>query len=352
MNFSDFDYRIMKKVHSLALNGKGSVEPNPVVGAVIIKNGTIIGKGYHKKFGGAHAEIEAIKNCKNSPKNGTIYVNLEPCCFFGKTPACTDALIKAGIKKVIISNIDPNTKVNGKGLKILKKAGIEVYKGLMEEEGKKLNEVYFKYISSKIPFVTLKAALSVNGKIYHKDQKKYFSSLKSRKFTHKLRSENQAILVGKNTVLTDNPHLGARLFKGKDPIRIILDSNLQTPLSSKIFRNGKAIIFTKVDKSKKREEIENKGCSVEVSKSMNIKNILKKVGKIGISNVLVEGGSEIFSSLIKENLVDKYIFFLTPNIFPEKDSLTVFSNNQTQKKLRFANIKKIDKDIYIEAYNN
>jgi diaminohydroxyphosphoribosylaminopyrimidine deaminase / 5-amino-6-(5-phosphoribosylamino)uracil reductase len=347
------DKYYMKLAFSEAIKGNGKVSPNPMVGAVIVKNNKIIGKGYHKIFGGNHAEINALKNCTQSPIGASLYINLEPCCHFGKTPPCTKAIIKSGIKKVVISNIDPNTIVSGKGILELKKAGIKIILGILENEGKILNEKYFKYIKTKIPFVTLKAAITIDGKIYSKDFKeKYISCKESRKTVHKLRSENQAVLVGINTILMDNPHLGLRLIKGKEPVRIILDTNLKIPENSNVLRDSRVIIFTKISKSKKKSELEKKGISILTLKTLTIKNILKELGKIGIASVLVEGGAKVFSSFIKENLADKYVFFITPYFFGEKKSLSVFDYfSSIIKQIKISSIKKMDKDLFIEAYN-
>lgn len=351
------DEFFIKKTFREALKGKSSVMSNPLVGALIVKNGKIIERGYHKIFGGDHAEIDALKKCKKKVTGAILYVNLEPCCHFGKTGPCTKQIINAGIKKVVISNVDPNPLVKGKGIKELLDAGIEVKSGILSKEGSILNEKYFKYIKTKQPFVTLKAALSLDGKIFSEFfNKKYFTSLKSRKYVHKLRSENQAILVGINTVLKDNPELGVRYAKGKDPIRIILDSNLNIPLTSKVLRDKNVIIFTKIKQNKKQEYLTKKGFNLVYLKKLDPKNILKILGEKGISSLIIEGGSKIFSSFLKKNLIDKYIFFLSPKIFGAEKTLNLFDNlglnfKKSSFDLKFTKIQKIDKDILIEAYN-
>jgi len=198
----------MKRSLELALLGKGRVSPNPLVGAIIVKGNKIIGEGYHCKAGEDHAEIIALKNCRESPRRATIYVNLEPCCHYGKTPPCVDAIIKAGINKVVIAVRDPNPVVNGNGIKIMKENKIEIEEGILEKEAKELNKIFFKYIVSKTPYIILKAALTLDGKIATRSfDSKWVSCDESREMVHKLRADVDAVLVGKNTIMKDNPQL-------------------------------------------------------------------------------------------------------------------------------------------------
>lgn len=311
------DIFYIKKALSLAKKGFGQTSPNPCVGAILVKNNKIIGQGYHKKAGKNHAEIAALKNCKKNPKNATLYLNLEPCCHHGKTPPCTDEIIKAGIKKVIIAAIDPNPLVNGKGIKQLEKAGIKVETGILQKEAKNLNQPYIKYIKTGLPFVTLKIATSLDGKIATKNgESKWITCLKSRKYVHKLRSQNDAILTGINTILSDNPHLGVRHVKGKDPIRIILDSKLRIPLNSKVLRDKNVLLVTtNACNKQKLQKLKAKNHKIKIfNKKIDLKKLLKYLGKEKITSVLIESGSEITGSFIDNKLVDKVYFFIAPKI--------------------------------------
>jgi diaminohydroxyphosphoribosylaminopyrimidine deaminase/5-amino-6-(5-phosphoribosylamino)uracil reductase len=247
------DARFMQIAITLAKKGVGNVEPNPAVGAVLVKNNKIIARSFHKKFGGPHAEINALKNCKKSPAGATMYVTLEPCCHFGKTPPCTKTIIKAGIKKVVAATKDPTKKVNGKGFKILKKAGIEVKTGLCKNEAQKLNAAFFKFARTKKPWVIIKWAQSADGFLARTDKKRWITNSKSRKDVHKLRRKAQAILVGINTVLADDPMLTARPDTGNQPIRVVLDSQLKIPLNCNLIKTAKKMpvcIFTTISKAK------------------------------------------------------------------------------------------------------
>ncbi|MFA5252636.1 MAG: bifunctional diaminohydroxyphosphoribosylaminopyrimidine deaminase/5-amino-6-(5-phosphoribosylamino)uracil reductase RibD, partial [Phycisphaerae bacterium] len=227
------DKRYMQTALRLARRGIGSVEPNPAVGAVIVKGGRVIGKGWHKKFGGPHAEINALKNCRKSPRGATMYVTLEPCCHFGKTPPCTKTIIKSGIEKVVAATKDPTKKVNGKGFKILKNAGIEVKTDVCKKEAQLLNAPFFKFAKTKKPWVIIKWAQSEDGFLARSDKKRWITGAKSRKDAHKLRKKVQAILVGINTVLADDPMLTARPGTGKQPLRVVLDSKFKIPIDCK-----------------------------------------------------------------------------------------------------------------------
>lgn len=289
---------------NLAKKGAGFVSPNPLVGCIVVKNGKIIGKGYHKKYGDAHAEVNAINDAKKKGHklNGsTLYLNLEPCSHFGKTPPCTDLIIKEKISKVVIGIKDPNPKVNGKGINKLKKAGINVEYGFLKKECEELNKFFIKNITRKIPYITLKIAQSIDGKIALDNFKsKYITGEESLKFVHKLRSEYDAVLIGKNTALLDNPSLSVRLTKGRNPLRIVIDKNSKLPGNLKIFTDkdsDKTIIISSPDK-----------------KNIPLINILKTLHNLNISSVLIEGGANIFSQFIEKNLFDDIYFIVAPKI--------------------------------------
>ncbi len=310
---------MMQLALRLARKGEGKVSPNPLVGAVIVKDGKIVGSGYHKRFGGPHAEINALKEAGGKAKGGTLYVNLEPHSFLGKTPPCTEAIIEAGIKKVLCSIIDPNPQVNGKGVKKLKSSGIQVEVGLLNQEAKRLNEVYLKYITTRIPFVILKVAQTLDGKIATLNgNSKWITSETSREFVHKLRSSVDAVLVGSKTVIRDNPELTIHKIKGENPKRIILTTSGQLPPDSRILKNNKdnktIVVTSKVTSRLKSYPAEIWEVKRDRDGGIELKEFLRKASQEGIVSILVEGGKEIFTSFIRNKLVDKVYYFLAPKI--------------------------------------
>jgi diaminohydroxyphosphoribosylaminopyrimidine deaminase/5-amino-6-(5-phosphoribosylamino)uracil reductase len=331
------DYYYLRQCFKLAQKGKGNVSPNPFVGAVLVKRGKVIGRGYHIKYGAAHAEVHAIKNATENVTGSTLYCNLEPCCHTNKqTPPCVPLIIQKKIKRVVISNPDPNKEVNGKGVKQLRDAGIEVITGILEDEGKVLNKFYFKYVSEKIPYVTLKIAQSFDGKISEaKNKQTWLTGKESIKFVHKLRSEYDAVLVGANTIKVDNPLLTVREVKRRNPIRIVIDGKLSIPLSSKILNNNgseQTWIFTSNNSNQRKlKQIENKGVKVfsvksSANKKINLNSILKILVKNKITSVLVEGGQEIFSQFFSQKLFDELIVLQSPKILGK--GLSGFNSTQ------------------------
>jgi diaminohydroxyphosphoribosylaminopyrimidine deaminase/5-amino-6-(5-phosphoribosylamino)uracil reductase len=319
------DKKFIKRSFTLAKRGSGKVSPNPLVGAVLVKNGKVTGEGYHKKYGTAHAEVNAIKNAGKSAAGATLYCNLEPCCHTGKqTPPCVPLIIKRNIKRVAISNIDPNREVNGEGVKQLRKAGVEVTTGIMKEEGAELNKFYFKFVKKKLPYVTLKIAQSADGKISKSvNRQTWLTGKLAKRFVHKLRSEYDAVLVGANTIKVDNPFLTVREVKGRNPVRIILDGKLSIPLNSKILKTEKpqkTWIFTSSRVSKRKfAQLKNSGIEIfQISKApagrLNLKKILSVLAKHKITSLLVEGGADIFSQFIKADLFDEVIILQAPKI--------------------------------------
>lgn len=310
----------------LALKGAGYVSPNPLVGCVIVKNGKIIAEGYHKKFGESHAEVNAINSAKAKGinlKGSALYVNLEPCSHLGKTPPCTDEIIKNKISEVVIGTKDPNPLVAGKGIKKLKSKGIKITVGVLENKCLETNKFYFKYIKSRLPYVTLKAAQTLDGKIADISGKsKWISSKESRKLVHKLRSVYDAVLVGKNTVELDNPELTVRHVKGRNPYRIIIDTDLALNLNNKLFSDkytSKTIIIA----SKQPDEflsriLEQRNIKVVNAKTNNglidLKDALKKIALLGIASILVEGGAFTFTEFLKQKSADELLLFTSPKI--------------------------------------
>ena len=349
----------MRSAINLAKEGMGKTSPNPLVGAVVVKNDQIIGKGYHKRFGEPHAETNALTACKDKAENATLYVNLEPCCHYGKTPPCTDMIIKTGIRKVVCATLDPNPQVNGKGIRILKRAGVEVDLGILEEEAKKLNEIYLKFITTGLPFVILKIAQTLDGKIATKTgDSKWITQDDSRRFVHSLRSWVDAVLVGANTVRKDDPELTIHDARGENPIRVILDSSWKISNHSKVIkenRNGKTIVATTNEKI--REKFKGKAEIWSIKKSKDGKTdlvqLLRKAGENQISSLLVEGGSQIFTSFLKEKLVDKIYYFLSPKILGK--GIDSFGDLGIKKisdsiTLRDCEIKRFKNDLLVIGY--
>jgi len=313
----DDEKKMMNYALSIAEKGLLWTSPNPMVGAVIVSGGDIIAEGYHEKYGEAHAEINAFKNLNKLPDDATLYVTLEPCSIQGKTPPCTEAILDLGIKKIFAAMEDPNPKVSGSGIEILREAGIEISIGLMEEKAKKLNERYIKYITNGIPWVTLKAAQTLDGRIADVDgNSKWITSEASRTEVHRLRASHDAVLVGAGTVIKDDPGLDVRHVKGKQPIKVIIDENLKSDISSKVYsdKDCRTIIFTAEDADNDKIAIfAGKGIEVvsfDRSEGLDIEWLLSKLGSFGISSLLVEGGSQIFSSFLNSRKVDRYIIFI------------------------------------------
>lgn len=353
----------MRRALELALNGWGTTNPNPLVGAVIVKDGWVIGEGFHRKPGGDHAEVNAIKNASQDVRGAALYVNLEPCSHFGRTPPCADAIIKAGISKVVVGMEDPNPLVAGKGVEILRKAGIEVEVGILENDARKLNEIFIKYITKKRPFVMLKMAMSLDGKICtSQGESKWISSEESRRYVHHLRNRFAAVMVGTNTVIKDNPQLTARLEdEERNPVRIVLDRTGRIPLNSKVFDSNADIIaaVSKNVESEKINALESKGVKVlitpEEDQSLNLEYIMDRLYEMQIDSILIEGGGEIAFSALNSGIVDKVMVFIAPLIIGGRNALTPVEGNgfsSMEKALKLKNIstKTIGSDILIEGY--
>ena len=360
------DLQYMKLALFLAKKGKGWTSPNPCVGAVIVKNGKIIGYGYHQGPGKPHAEAIAIREAGSLTQGSTLYLNLEPCVHYGRTPPCVEKIINSGIKRLVISTYDPNPLVNKKGVERLRKEGIQVSIGLLENEARKLNEIYFKYIVKKIPFVALKAGISLDGKIATQNFKsKWITSTETRDYTHLLRGEFDCILVGINTILYDNPLLTIRhpLWSSKKIKRAILDTNLQFPEKSRIVKtlsDGEIIIYTSPNSSKKKIfSLREKGIDIV---QIPIKNgnlclveVLKDLGSREVSSVLVEGGGEPLGSFLSEKLADKIFLFISPKIIGGEKAPSIFPQSKVEElksALTLKNIKffRIKNDIIFEGY--
>lgn len=313
----------MLRAVELAKNGTGFVNPNPLVGAVIVKNNKIIGEGYHARCGELHAERNAFADCKESAEGADLYVTLEPCCHYGKTPPCTEAIIENKIKRVFIGSSDPNPLVAGKGVKILREHGIEVYENVMKAECDSLNEIFFHYITHKTPFVIMKYAMTADGKIAtSKGQSRWISSEISRNHTHHLRKRVAAIMAGIGTVISDNPMLDCRIENPSNPTRIICDSNLEIPLDSHIVRTADRIptyIACVGDNNDKAAVLEKYNVKIIKTSAengrVNLNELMKILGEMKIDSVLLEGGGELNFSALKSGIVSQIYAYIAPKIF-------------------------------------
>ena len=357
------DEIFMKKALILARRGLGKTSPNPMVGALIVKEGKILGTGYHRKYGEAHAEVNALRNAGEDVRGASMYVTLEPCCHHGWTPPCVDALIEAGMSRVVIGTHDPNPRVNGKGIQSLLDSGIQVKVGVLEERCRELNEAYFKYIQTGIPFVTLKFSQSVDGRIATKTgRSQWISSPETLRLAHTLRSIHNGVLVGIGTILVDDPSLTVRLAKGKNPQRIIVDSRLRIPLKAKVLHDemvDKTIIAaTEGANRKKAQSLKHLGAEILwVAKNqrgeVDMEDLLKVVGSMGVTSVLVEGGAKIITSFLRKRLADKIVIVMAPKLIGE--GIEAVGNLETRdlhKALRISRMKtrRLGDDIVIEGY--
>lgn len=358
-----FDKKYMELAIDLADKGMGKVNPNPLVGCIIVKNKRIIGKGYHAKIGEKHAEIKAIESAKESIEDSDVYVTLEPCSHYGKTPPCVDRLIEERVKNVFIGIEDPNPLVKGSGIKKLRDNGINVKTNILADKCKRQNEVFIKYIDEKKPFVVLKGGISLDGKIATKyGESKWITSEKSRIHSHNLRNKYSAIMVGINTVIEDNPRLNCRIKGGNNPIRIIVDSKLRIPLNSNIVNSAEGIetiiATTKNIDLEKKRVLESKGIEVlEVNdnKRVNLNSLMVLLGKKGIDSILIEGGGTLNFSALDAGIVDKIQLYISPQIIGGKESLSFIAgkgieNLKDSFKFKFENIKALGEDLLIEAY--
>ncbi len=319
--------KYMQRALELAKHGEGFVNPNPMVGAVIVKDGVIIGEGYHEHYGGLHAERNALKDCRergNDPAGATMYVTLEPCCHYGKTPPCTEAIIENKIAKVVVGTLDINPIVAGKGASILREHGIKVEVGVLEKECRNLNRVFNKYMVTGLPYVVMKYAMTADGKIATTTgEAKWITGNEARENVHRLRNRLSAIMVGVSTVIMDDPMLDCRLEEPNvDPVRIVCDSHLRTPLESKIVQTAgsiETIIATASDEDDKVAEYEKRGCQVikvaKTKQGIDLKALMSELGNRGIDSVLLEGGGTVNYSALENKIVDEIHIHMAPKIF-------------------------------------
>ncbi|PIP11688.1 MAG: riboflavin biosynthesis protein RibD [bacterium (Candidatus Stahlbacteria) CG23_combo_of_CG06-09_8_20_14_all_40_9] len=343
----------MRYALTLAKKGKGTTSPNPMVGAVVVKNRRIVGKGYHKRKGKPHAEYIAIEDAGSLARGATLFVTLEPCVHFGATSPCVDTIIKAGIKKVFVATIDPNPIVNGKGVKKLLDAGVDVEVGLCEKKAIELNEIYNKFITTGEPFVILKVATTLDGRIATEThESKWITDEVGRRYVHELRSWVDAVLVGINTISTDDPLLTTRLAKGKNPKRIVLDSDFRIPANARVLGDG-CIIATA---SSQEREINAEVWRLSNDKTgrVDIKALLKEAGKRSITSILVEGGRDVYTSFLRNKLVDKFYIFIGTKIFGE-NGIPFVGNLGIQSlknaiNMEYTRVKRIGRNVLITGY--
>lgn len=362
------DEKFMSAALRLATKAEGMTSPNPVVGAVVVRCGVVIGKGYHKKAGLPHAEIEAFSDAEKRGrglKGSTLYVTLEPCCHTGKrTPPCADAIIEKGISKVVVGTLDLNPKVNGKGVAILREKGVEVSVGVLEEQCREANEVFFKYITTGTPFIVLKLAATLDGKIAaFTGDSKWIGSEAQRKRAHELRNKADAVLVGINTVIQDDPELTVRLVKkpARQPAPVVLDSELRIPLDARLLRvHESPIVVTTLDADAgKINELRESGARVIISDAdesgrIDLVKLVKKLGEMRITSVLIEGGSRIAASFLMKGLVDKVVFFYAPKIVGA-EGISMIGETRISKigdaiRIKEIKIKAIGEELIVEGY--
>jgi len=362
------DEKFMREALSLARSQMGKTSPDPMVGALIVKKGKVVSKGYHAEAATPHAEAFAIKKAGIKAKGATLYLNLEPCCHYGYNPPCTNAIIRAGIKRVVAAMKDPNPLVAGKGFRELEDAGIKVTVGVMEEEAKKLNEAFIKFITTHKPFVILKSAMSLDGKIATAaGESKYISGKASRQYVHVMRVYIDAILTGINTIKKDNPMLtvrdiGTKKIAKRNPKKIILDPMAEIPLSSNVLKNEPektmVVVSSKAPK-KKLDKIRATGAVVIRIRTkgghIDLKRLMVELGEDNLMSVMIESGGNLAASALESKIIDKVVFFLAPSIIGGREALTAVEGRGIKYlsqalKLKNIEIKKIGEDILIEGY--
>lgn len=360
-DFLSYDEKYMRLAMQLAGNAIGRTSPNPLVGAVIVKDNRVVGCGWHRKAGTPHAEVHALNQAGELAQGADVYVTLEPCAHYGKTPPCAKALVEAKVKNVYGGLLDVNPKVAGKGFKILEDAGIHVEYGFLQDELRKQNEVFFKWIEHKKPFIVLKAAMTLDGKIATATgQSKWITNETSRAYGYKLRDIYDGIMVGINTVIEDNPMLTARVDGGKNPIRIVVDSSLRIDINANVVqdKSAKTIVAT-TDKADKDKILKLQAQDVDVivvdkdeNDKVDIEKLLDILGQQNICSILVEGGATLSGSFVAKKLVDKVYFFIAPKIVGGKEAKTPVAgtgilNLQEALTLKDIQIEKLEEDILI-----
>jgi diaminohydroxyphosphoribosylaminopyrimidine deaminase/5-amino-6-(5-phosphoribosylamino)uracil reductase len=366
MSFRKSDAHYLKMALRLASKGAGLVSPNPMVGAVVVQNGEVVGRGWHHRYGEPHAEVMALRDAGSLSRGATLYVTLEPCNHHGQTPPCTAAILAAGVKRVLAATPDPNRNVSGGGAAFLREKGIEVEMGLLAKESRALNEAWFAWVETSLPFVIAKAACSLDGKIATRTgDSKWLTSETARAFGHRLRHECDAILVGIGTVLADDPQLTARLPRGlsKDPIRVILDSHLRTPPRACVLNlespSPTWIATTPAAPRNNLQSLESQGAEVfvlpEKKGRVALEPLLQELGRRRVQSVLVEGGAEVLGAFLDQRLVDKFYFFYAPKILGGKNAYPAVAgqgvaNLSEAHQARDLSLRRLGPDLLVSGY--
>jgi len=355
----------MRRALALAKKGKGWTSPNPCVGAVIVKSGRVVGEGFHPRAGEPHAEVFALQQAGKQARGGTLYVTLEPCSHYGRTPPCVAAVLNSGIRRVVAAMVDPDARVNGRGLDKLKAAGVEVTCGVREEQARKLNEDFIKFKTQGLPFVTLKIAMTLDGKIATASgESQWITGEKARAHVQRLRHEHDAILVGINTVLADDPQLTTRVRRGKDPQRIIVDSRARLPLTARVLRVTSSastwVAVTQHAPPSRVRKLEQAGARILPTEStdgrVNLRQLMKMLAEQNVMSVLIEGGGAVAWSALAAGIVDKVIFFIAPKIIGGKEAVTAVGGEgralREAWRLRDVKVKRVGEDVMVEGYLN
>ncbi len=353
------DIYFMAASLELAEKGRGTTSPNPMVGALVVRDREVVGRGYHRKTGDDHAEIIALKDAGEKARGATLYVNVEPCCHHGRTPPCTDAIIESGIQRVVSAMNDDNPLVCGNGIACLDQAGIEMETGVLEDQARKLNEAYLKFIRSGLPFVTLKLASTLDGKIADiHGGSTWITGPEARQHVHMWRGMSDAVMVGVGTVLADNPRLTVRDAEGSDPLRVIVDSSLRTPVDANVLADGNVLIAATGQCNEERLALfQQKGIDVWVldvpDNRVSLPKLLKKLGERSITSVFCEGGGTLSTALLSERLIDKIIFVIAPKIIGKGiDSVGDIGIESIDRSLvlKDVEIDRAENDVIIKGY--
>jgi len=360
---NEIDKRYMRLALRLAFKGAGRTSPNPLVGAVLVRGGRMVATGYHQRAGEDHAEIVALKRAGDRARGATLYLNLEPCSHQGRTPPCTVSLIQSGVRRVVAGMLDPNPLVSGRGIRRLRRAGIQVRVGLLEAECRRLNEAFTKYITRHIPLVILKLAASLDGKTATSTgDSRWITETASRNYVHQIRNRVDAVLVGIGTVIADNPRLTCRLPGGRDPWRIVLDSHLRIPLSARLLheRNPEKTIIVTGPRApaRKIEAIRSRGAQVwsfpHRAGGISFASLLNRLGKMGLTSIMIEGGAATASRALREGIVDKVVIFYAPKIIggDGKAMIEALGIRKVSRSTRIKDmeVKRLGKDFLVSGY--
>ncbi len=359
---NDFHQKMMRRALQLARKGVGRTSPNPSVGAVVVRDGAIVGEGWHRRAGTPHAEVHALGMAGESARGADVYVTLEPCSHHGRTPPCADALVAAGVARVFVGMIDPNPLVSGRGVARLRQAGIAVESGVLEAECLRLNEAFVKHVTTGRPFVVLKSALTLDGKSATAcGDSRWITSVPSRRLVHRLRATMDGVMVGVGTLLADDPELTVRLVKGRNPLRIVVDSGLRTPPDARLLApagSGGVVLATTCDDTAKLSVFAGAGAELLLCRErdgrVDLADMLERLGARGVQSILLEGGETLAGEMLRQGLIDKFLFFLAPKLVGGEGKGLFAGAGATLMNqavpLRIARVSRVGEDILLEAY--